>query len=77
MASSSEDLEEVEAKAISLGLPSSLKTFLLTGVCWRASLLMEQDGRFRLLMSEVYLLLFCWIYFKIGNIGFGVLNTLS
>lgn len=77
MGSSSEDLDEVEARAICLGLPSSLKIFLLTGVCWRASLLMEQDGRFRLPWSGVYLLLFCWIDFKIGNIGFGVLNTLS
>jgi len=72
MASSSDDLEEVEARARFLRVFSSPET-CFTGVCWHCTmgLLIEHSGG---LYSDLLLFL---IDFNIGAIGFGVLNGLS
>jgi len=73
MASSSDDLEEVEARARFLRVFSSPQT-CFTGVCWHCNmgLLTEHSGK---LYSDLLLLFL--IDFNIGAIGFGVLNALS
>lgn len=73
MASSSDEREDVEARARFLIVLSSPQT-CFTGVCWHYTIgpLMEQSGT---LYSDLLLLFF--IYFNNGPIGFGVLNGLS
>lgn len=78
MASSSDDLEEVEARARFLRVFSSLPTCLI-GVCWHCTmgLLTEHSGKpYSDLLLMLMLLLFL-IDFNIGAIGFGVPNALS
>jgi len=69
IASSSEDLDDVEARAMFL---RASPTLFLIGVFWHmaAGLVTEPPGK--LYLSDLVLLLL--IYFKIGAIGFGVLN---
>jgi len=68
MASSSDDLDEVDARAICF---KASPTRFLIGVFWHkaAGLVTEPPGR--LYLSDLVLL---FIYFNIGAIGFGVLK---
>jgi hypothetical protein len=73
MASSSEDREEVEARARFLKILSSPNTCFI-GVYWQCYTgLTEPPVR----VYSIVLLLLLLIYFKIGAIGFGVLKALS
>lgn len=78
MASSSDDLEEVEARARFLRIFSSPQT-CLTGVCWHCNvgLVTEHSGTFYSDLLLLLLLLLVLIDFNIGAIGFGVPNALS
>jgi len=72
MASSSEDREEVEARARFLNILSSPKTCFI-GVCWHYTGLTEPP----VIVYSIDLLLLPLIYFNIGAMGLGVLNALS
>jgi len=78
MASSSDDLEEVEARARFLRVFSSPQT-CFTGVCWHCTigLLTEHSAMPYSDLLLLVMLLLVLIDFNIGAIGFGVPNALS
>lgn len=73
MASSSEDREEVEARARFLNILSSPNTYFIGVDDWHCMTGLTEEPPIRL--CSVLLLLL--IDFRIGAIGFGVLKALS